>query len=268
MNVITSVTTTDATVREYLTAARTYYVRTDGSDSNDGLTNTSAGAFLTIQHAVNIVSTTLDINSQTVIIQVADGAYNAPVVLNSYVGIGPITLHGNISVPTNVTISTSATFAIQVIAGLWVIQGFSLSTTGGSFDTLYCDGPCYVRFNAINFAASTRCHINCWSGAVVLVAGNYTISGGGFAHFFVGPISRIGLANATVTISGTPNFSVAFVQAFNAGTIDLTAMTFSGAATGKRYDATLNGVINTNGGGANFFPGNAAGTTASGGQYA
>jgi hypothetical protein len=43
--------------------------------------------------------------------------------------------------------------------------------------------------------------------------------------------------------------------------------TFTGAATGKRYDVTENGVISTAGGGANYFPGNAAGTTATGGQY-
>jgi hypothetical protein len=41
----------------------------------------------------------------------------------------------------------------------------------------------------------------------------------------------------------------------------------SGGATGKRYVAELNGVINTFGGGANYFPGNVAGTTATGGQY-
>jgi len=34
-----------------------------------------------------------------------------------------------------------------------------------------------------------------------------------------------------------------------------------------RYRASGNGVVNCSGGGANYLPGNAAGTTATGGQY-
>ena len=62
--------------REVLTANRTYYVRTDGSDSNDGLANTAGGAFLTIQKAINIVSA-LDIGTYTVTMQVGAGTYTA-----------------------------------------------------------------------------------------------------------------------------------------------------------------------------------------------
>jgi hypothetical protein len=48
-------------------------------------------------------------------------------------------------------------------------------------------------------------------------------------------------------------------------------MTISGDtanATGTRYNGTLNSVINTFGGGANYFPGNSAGSVATGGVYA
>jgi hypothetical protein len=43
---------------------------------------------------------------------------------------------------------------------------------------------------------------------------------------------------------------------------------FSGAATGPRYSANTNGVVNSFGGGATYFPGNAVGVLATGGQYA
>ena len=46
-------------VREVLTANRTYYVRTDGSDSNDGSANDAAHAFLTIQKAIDSGATTV-----------------------------------------------------------------------------------------------------------------------------------------------------------------------------------------------------------------
>ena len=53
----------------------------------------------------------------------------------------------------------------------------------------------------------------------------------------------------------------------NGGMISAASLTFSGAATGTRYFAALNGIVYTNGGGATYFPGNAAGATATGGQY-
>jgi hypothetical protein len=44
-------------------------------------------------------------------------------------------------------------------------------------------------------------------------------------------------------------------------------ITFTGAATGQRYDIRENSVCNVAGGGATYLPGDVAGATATGGQY-
>lgn len=81
--------------RESLTANRTYYVRTDGNDSNTGLTNTSGGAFLTIQKALNVVLGKLDLSGFNVTAQVAAGAYTSAIGFASpQVGAGNITILG------------------------------------------------------------------------------------------------------------------------------------------------------------------------------
>jgi hypothetical protein len=44
------------------------------------------------------------------------------------------------------------------------------------------------------------------------------------------------------------------------GRLIIQSITYSESATGVRYSAASLGLISTNGGGANFFPGNSAGT--------
>jgi DNA-binding CsgD family transcriptional regulator len=78
--------------REVLTANRTYYVRTDGSNSNDGLSNTSGGAFLTIQKAIDIVAA-LDLSIYNVTIQVGSGTYTSGAAVNgAWIGAGIVAL--------------------------------------------------------------------------------------------------------------------------------------------------------------------------------
>lgn len=82
--------------REILTANRTYYVRTDGNDANDGLTNSSGGSFLTWQHAVDVAKT-LDLSGYTVTIRDGTGGtYAENVEIKNIVG-GTLVLEGLMS---------------------------------------------------------------------------------------------------------------------------------------------------------------------------
>jgi hypothetical protein len=99
------------------------------------------------------------------------------------------------------------------------------------------------------------------------VATSYAIVGSAPTHLEITLGGTVYSLGATITLTGTPNFSNAFAQATDCGVIRLGPTTFVGGATGKRYNATTNGVINTNGAGATYLPGNAVGTATTGGLY-
>ena len=71
--------TADAAVqpsqRTKLLAPRNYYVRADGEDSNDGLTNSPDGAFLTIQKAIDTIADTIDLGGFGAAVLVQPGIY-------------------------------------------------------------------------------------------------------------------------------------------------------------------------------------------------
>jgi hypothetical protein len=249
------------TAREVLTADRTYYVATDGSDSNDGLT--AGTPFLTIQKAVDVVCS-LDLSIYQATIQLADGTYTAGAVLKSYVGALPPIIQGNATTPANVVVSPSSGSCYIVRSGAWSLIGQKLTSSNANGISGESTSSCSIA--NINFGTCASRHMQT-TGSIRIV-GNYTISGSASMHMwaFMGGIFD-GYLN-TITLLGTPNFSDAFAFAQECGVIRLPSMTFSGSATGKRYDAHRNGVITTNGAGATYLPGNAAGTVATGGQYA
>ena len=76
-------------------------------------------------------------------------------------------------------------------------------------------------------------------------------------------------AVGTITLQTALAFANGFVRVADAGRVIRRNAVFGGsAATGKRFDVSMNGIVDIAGGGANFFPGDAAGTQATGGQYA
>lgn len=254
--------------REVLDAPRTYYVRTDGSDSNNGLTNTSGGAFLTIQKAVDVAAR-LDLGGYDVTVR-CTGSFTATVTLKTLVGAGSVEIRGGASNTTDfsVTVAGGDCFSFgSGFLGLYKLHYVKLSTTisgrcvGGS------GGGGAVNYGNIDFGACAAMHISVSQGQYCAVDGPITISGPAGSHIQALAGGYVRENNTTVTITGTPAFTQ-FASAGRSGTLIMSGNTYVGAATGSRYNATLNGVIFVNGAGATYLPGDTDGVTATGGQYA
>lgn len=253
-------------LREQLTANRTYYVRTDGSDSNDGLSNSSGGAFLTVQKAID-VACALDLSIYSVTIQIGAGTYTSPIAGKSYVGAGPIYIKGDETTPSNVlfniTSGTSSVMTFDGVIGLYILSGFKFQSS-----VLHgiAVSNSYVQAHHIEVGACNGVQLAANFGGLLRVTSDYTISGGGSVHLNTSRGGVISAPYVAVTVTGTPNFSAAFCLA-NEFSFIRAPGSFTGAATGVRYSASGNAVIATGGGGASFFPGDSAGSTATGGQY-
>jgi hypothetical protein len=251
--------------REVLTASRTYFVRTDGSDSNTGLANSAGGAFLTIQKAINVVAG-LDTSIFAVTISVGAGTFTTALQLKDPVGAADVTISG----AGNTTIvSTTSAHAVNYTGSFKYILSNMKVQTATSGDGLIGAGAGSVRVSSgFEFGACARYHMQANLGAVINIFANYAISGAAQTHHFADNKGMIIAAGLTVTITGTPAFSSMFCNCTNLSLCRINANTYSGSATGVRYSVTLNSVIYTNGGGATYLPGDASGSAATGGQYA
>jgi hypothetical protein len=261
--------------RDRLTADRIYYVRTDGSDSNNGLTDSAAGAFLTIQAAVNAV-TLLDQGRYRAKVKIADGTYTGSVfavgpnlvsssgVIGANDGVG-LEIEGNTTTPANVHLDTASSLAAIYVWGMEVqVSGIKVSNSVNNGVT--ADGPSGILgLDRVFFGTCTNHHIQADGGALVYLAGNYTISGGADVHWRAVDGGKIlDYVGVTVTLSGTPAFADSFASSETGIINTYGGTTFSGAATGARYLVEQNGVIKTSG---STLPGDSAGSAATGGQY-
>lgn len=253
--------------RERLSTNRTYYVRIDGSDSNDGLSNASGGAFLTLQKAIN-VALTLDLGGYAVSIQVGAGTYTAGVLLtSSFVG-GNVTLVGDTTTPGNVVISTPSDCIKVTNQATLEVKGFKLTSSANS--GVFADTGGVINITGLmEYGACSVAHLRAASLASIMAAtANYTISGGAGRHVLSATGALVRCAAVTVTLTGTPAFSTAFATARTSAIASVEGNTFSGSATGPRYSADALGLVFVNGASTTYLPGDAAGSTASGAQYA
>ncbi len=261
-----------ATGEVVISTNTTYFVRTDGSDANSGTANTAGGAWLTLQHAVDVVCNFVVLKGITLTVQVGNGTYTltSNVILPNFEGGGSINIKGDETTLTNVVVTTSTAIG-QLFYGQssasWTLSGMQLGATGGTpFGIVVERGILY--FKALRFSTGLSIHLRSAYGGVLYCVGAYTIAGASSVSHTQTTIGGVMVIfSVVVTITGTPafpNFTLA-----NAGGIQAwNGTTFSGAATGTRFNGSTLACIDTgSGASATFFPGNVAGGVVTGAVY-
>jgi hypothetical protein len=213
----------------------------------------------------------LDLNGSNVDIQLGTGTFARAVIATPQVGRGTITIRGDNATPANV-IMTGASFGeyagvvdMQANAVITVID-LTLTTTGSGGSCLFAQSGGKIFFNNLRFGACINNHILANKQGYIEALGNYAIVGGATRHCFATEQGYVAIQGRTLTITGTPAFSIEFATADAAGANVLTSNTYSGSATGKRFSAIRNGFIYALGG-LTELPGNSAGTVSSGGIH-
>lgn len=256
-----------------ITAATDFYLSPTGSDATGS--GSSGAPWATLQYAYNwIVANTVNLGGFTIRLNMANGTYTAP--LNATVAplSGPVQILGNPLNPSSVLINVANANAIEAQFGVTLdVEHVTLqasgTTAGGSGLVAAQAGT--ITFDDVVFNACAVAHIFTSFGAQIRAGTKYQITGGAQQHILATSGSTVIQSPITsdvaITLTGTPAFSANFVESWGLGYVYAPRSIFTGAASGARYAAHNNGVIDTNGKTATYFPGNAAGTTVNGGLY-
>jgi hypothetical protein len=261
-------------VRRRLAGDTTFYVRTDGDDGNDGLSDAAAGAFETIEGAFDAIASRYDIDGRKATISVGEGNFPYTFIdLPKLVGCPWGYRQGQTPYEYGLTIRGQG--QDTAINGLRV-QGpgalhvknlqfksdtgsFALMSTSGSFvnvlNTTLWLGPCGYGLSANQASLSiSNSTVNILASSAVNLLDTFYCA-------------YLRLTGSTVANASPLAASGAFVSATHNSVAMVYGNTFTGEVSGKRYksDASL---IHTNGGGENCLPGTVAGTTTNGGIYA
>ncbi len=253
-----------------LTANTTYYVDASaGNDSNNGLT--AGTAWQTLQHAVDFIVSNVDLAGYIALIS-CTGTFTAGVITTkAWRGGSASSVIFSFAPSTEVNVISSSCFFCSGEGA-----GFSVNTPSGTEVICTATGAGVnegsviiasrdtVIYQNINFGACSQAHIVASNNGIATCVGSYTVSGSASQHQLGNLRGEISYTQpgTQVTLTGTP----AFTQWIELGDQSLaivphTAVAFIGSgATGSRYTVLDTSVIDTQGGGATFFPGNAAGT--------
>ncbi len=260
-------------VQRQVNQATAYYVNpATGADTNDG--TTAAKAFRTLQRAVDVVSL-LSIEGAKVTIQCAPSNAYQGVSMRAFAGSGSVEIVGDRATPGNCRITAAGNCVSAAGVSGYSIAGFRLTSTGGGGVSALSVCVSAINGGAINvsdmeYGEAGDAHLFASGGGSIVISGAHAVIGSAPHHLLAqtGGILRASPVSRPTLNVGASAFTV-FAQADSLGLVaalHYAQINATGAVTGRRAQALLNGVITTSGG-AEFFPGNAPVVTATGGQY-
>jgi hypothetical protein len=267
--------------REVLTSDRTYFVRTNGSDSNNGLSDTVSGAFLTFQKAFDTIAQLDDKGIYKTTISFSQ-IFNLTesLTIKRPIGGGKVILDGN---STGVIQSASSnTIGLGMLVNTdrnITFKGFTVnhSSMGIWSVPIVCKDGGILFLDGLNFgnlpnAPAFAGHLLAETNGIINIISNYSISGGAgesgsiARHYHSRNDGIISIAdNLIITLTNNPKFNI-FALCEGGKITSWNTFYNGGVSGGQKYFVSGNGVINTFGG-ATVFPGSDSGATSAGGQY-
>ncbi|PYE87389.1 phage tail protein [Phyllobacterium leguminum] len=243
-----------------------------GNDANDGSANDAAHAIASIQGAVD-QAFAYGPGPYTVTIRVAAATYGRVRIPER---VGPtLSIIGDVATPGNVVINGGAG------ADTFSVYGSNVVSVSGVRAQMIQSGT--ERSGFISYGQSTLNVDRCETGAIdgaslqaygggVINVSNHRFTSSSRFMYRANVGGRISIAG-TQTLVGVVPLGSAAAQADNGGVIvaspsnPVTFVNRENLAAGARYRVIMNGLIDTVGGGPNFFPGVGDGATSTGGQY-
>lgn len=264
--------------RKALWEDTTYYVDPAGADTNDGLT--ALAPWLTIQHAIDIITTTLDLRNYNVTIQLADGQYDIITDIQLYAvpGTGHVVIEGNTTTPASVIVAGSTAceniFTSTQRETKYILSGIKIENETTSGNGIYVELG-QIEIQDFDFGNVPGNHMEAMFNGEIRVTTGYTISGNCGNHIYSNSNGRIliltqdaitiALSSDSLNPTAFDCFAYADILSFISFK-DSSLITFTGFnATGaKPYYANANSVIWTEG---VALPGDTTGGTVENGGY-
>jgi hypothetical protein len=260
------------------------YVRTDGSDSNDGGANTSLRAFATIQKAIDTVTARFSASSSFgVRIVLGNAGTYAAAINNRYPGAITIEGGGGSYLITGGDVGIGAPCAFASRVGRVTLKTLGLvntATSGTAVSAASLGG--FLALDTVDIRSllnnSNYMPIYIVENGVGSILNQIVVNGGdgtqrqmrALVHADTGGIFNGAPSTSPCTVFIAPtSWAAGAADAVLSGVVRFSNVTMSpsGSFAGPRFNVASNGVIDTSGGGANYFPGGSAGVQATGGQY-